>query len=206
MTKGKPQERGGKFARVEFGPEHRATARALFEGRPGTTIEEVALEIGAAPSTVRRWKFESAKAGRPWRAARHKAPALAGRAGEIANQHAMRIAELGPAADGEQAHQAAEIATADQVAAELRATVIDRHRKEWSAPRKLAYDAIQKAATDPVTAYERAKLAKITAETLQIVQASERKAWGLDQQALGPDAEGVVVVVERTSKQLPCAD
>lgn len=83
-------------------------------------------------------------------------------------------------------------------AVNIRAAVLDRHRKEWSAPRKLAYDAIQKANSNPAEAFERAKLAKITAETLQIVQVGECRAYGLDQSARGADG-GTVVVVERTN-------
>ena len=66
----------------------------------------------------------------------------------------------------------------------------------WSAPRKLAYEAISKANTDPAGAFERAKLAKITAETLQIVQVGECRAFGLNHDARGSDG-GTVVVIER---------
>ncbi len=193
----RPDERGGRYTRAEFTAEHRAVARALFESQPGTTIVEVATQIGAAPPTVRRWKSQASAAGMPWRAARHKAPEMTGRAGEIANSHRMRLAELGPAADDERAQREAEIATADWHAAQLRAAVIDRHRLEWSAPRKIIYDAIKKVAEgDTAGGLERAKMAKIAAETLTLVQAGERRSWGLDAAALG-ECGGTVVVIER---------
>jgi hypothetical protein len=50
---------------------------------------------------------------------------------------------------------------------------------------------------DTAKAFDRAKLAKITAETLMIVQNGERKAWGLD---VGELPAGAVVVIERESK------
>lgn len=74
-------------------------------------------------------------------------------------------------------------------AVDVRAQVLDRHRKEWAAPRKIAYDAIAKGD------FERAKLAKISAETLTLIQAGECRAYGIK-----PDDKGdgrTVVVVER---------
>ncbi|CDH46958.1 hypothetical protein [Candidatus Contendibacter odensensis] len=69
-----------------------------------------------------------------------------------------------------------------------KATVLARHRNEWNAVRKLAYEAIQDGKHD----FEKAKLAKITSETLQIVQHNERKAWGLNDPApVATDTAGV---------------
>mgnify|MGYP002619561445 CR=1 FL=1 len=81
-------------------------------------------------------------------------------------------------------------AVVQDVAVKLRAEIADRHRKEWQAARKLSYEAIQ--AKD----FERAKLAKITSETIKIIQEGERKAWGLD--AADPQAGPSVVVIERS--------
>lgn len=74
-------------------------------------------------------------------------------------------------------------------AASRRAAVLDRHRKEADGPRKLVYQALQSCDI------EKAKLAKIVAESLRIVQELERKAWGLD---VG-DAQGGerLIVIER---------
>ncbi len=106
------------------------------------------------------------------------------------------MSELGKPLSDEVA--AAEVAreVSVQHGVEVRAAVLDRHRKEWAAPRKLAYEAIQKATSDPAGAYERAKLAKLTAETLQIVQVGECRAFGLNEAARGADG-GTVVVVQR---------
>ncbi|MBQ9536602.1 MAG: hypothetical protein IJU79_02305 [Desulfovibrionaceae bacterium] len=65
-------------------------------------------------------------------------------------------------------------AAAMQAAAEAKAAVIQRHKFEWEQHQHLVDSAI---ADDDFT---RAKLAKITAETIKIRQEGERKAWGLD--------------------------
>lgn len=79
--------------------------------------------------------------------------------------------------------------TGIEEAASRRAAVLDRHRKEADGPRKIAYQALQ---TGDI---EKAKLAKIVAESLKIVQELERKAWGLD----AGDVHGGerVIVIER---------
>lgn len=85
---------------------------------------------------------------------------------------------------------------------EIRAQVIEKHRREWVAARQLSYEAIK--GRD----FERAKLAKITAETIAIIQKSERVAYGLDI----PDDAGAragaqtTVVIEREALPPPSAD
>lgn len=197
---GKPREnltkvtsnRGGMHQPLRA-PDAKAAARAMYEATPGATCALVAQESGIPEGTIRRWK-----AAGGWKSAARTIPNLAGRAGELANSFKLKMQDLGkPLSDEVAANEAAkELST--QHAVDIRAAVLDRHRKEWSAPRKLAYDAIAKANTNPAEAFERAKLAKITAETLQIVQVGECRAFGLDQTARGADG-GTVVVVERTS-------
>lgn len=72
---------------------------------------------------------------------------------------------------------------------QARAEVINRHRREWSVSRGLVGEAVGKRD------FERAKLAKITSETLSIIQKGERAAWGLD--AADP-ADKPVVIIERS--------
>lgn len=59
-------------------------------------------------------------------------------------------------------------------AAERTAAVVNRHRDEWDSHMRLLNNAIKSED------FGKAKLAKITAETLKIRQDGERKAWGLD--------------------------
>lgn len=197
MTEKRSLIRGGVYSKVRAPEGAKAAARALYESRPGATIDEVAKEIGTPASTVRNWKAADTKAGLPWKPAPLRTPHLSGRAAEIANSHAMRLAELGPAAADEQVQREAEVATADQVAAEMRARVIQRHRAEWSGPRKIAYQAMQECSLD------KARLAKIMAETLQMIQAGERRSWGLNSEAFSPDP--TVIVIERTVEPAPAA-
>lgn len=64
-------------------------------------------------------------------------------------------------------------AEALSAAADRKIAVIERHRAEWQAQEKLSRDAVEQED------FEKAKLAKITAETLKIRQEGERKAWGI---------------------------
>lgn len=59
----------------------------------------------------------------------------------------------------------------------MRAKILDRHRKEWDGARNFVYKAIQNSDM------AKAKLGKITAETLQIIQKGERLAWGLESES-----------------------
>jgi hypothetical protein len=65
--------------------------------------------------------------------------------------------------------------------AERRAAIDQRRRLEWEEHRRHLKHAIDEAD------FESAKLAKITAETLQICQAGERRAWSLDSSQTKPD-------------------
>lgn len=78
-----------------------------------------------------------------------------------------------------------------ETATDLRANVITRHRKEWGVVRSMAYRAIQ------AQSFEQAKLAKISAEAVKIIQDGERKAWGLDAKENEGNTGAVKVVIER---------
>ena len=60
------------------------------------------------------------------------------------------------------------------------AEVVHRHRKEWEQVVLLRQEALKVRAENQKEAFDRSKLAKITAEMTNIQQAGERKAWGLD--------------------------
>ena len=66
------------------------------------------------------------------------------------------------------------------VAAERLVGIVHRHRREWEQVVALRQEALSGRAEDPKEAFERAKLAKITAEMTAIQQTGERRAWGLD--------------------------
>lgn len=58
-------------------------------------------------------------------------------------------------------------------AADAKAAVITRHKAEWEEHSRHIAEALREGD------FEKAKLAKITAETLKIRQEGERKAWGI---------------------------
>jgi hypothetical protein len=60
------------------------------------------------------------------------------------------------------------------------AEVVHRHRREWEQVVMLRQEALKVRVEDQKEAFDRSKLAKITAEMTAIQQAGERKAWGLD--------------------------
>lgn len=81
--------------------------------------------------------------------------------------------------------------TAD-LAVDMRARILERHRKEVDGVRNILYAAIRE------NNFEKAKLGKITSETVKIIQDIERKAWSLDAEGDSGGADGVVrVVIER---------
>ena len=184
------QVRGGKFAGLEDSAKHRAVARALFESKAGVTCDQVATEMGVAASTVRKWKALAATGGSPWRTQRRKLPELSGRAAAIADQHQMYLEQMGADPTDEQQQQA-ERRTADMVASEARAEIITRHRLEWQIVRKKLYEAIRAGDLAQV------RLARDSADAMDLMQKNERRAWGLDAVAFGPGGEAALVVVER---------
>jgi len=109
------------------------------------------------------------------------------RADALVNAEAAKKAE-----DAEYAAQAFE-----RVANE-RAEVIARHRREWADVRGLVDEALAVRADDPVEAFNRAKLAKITVEAVALRQAAECRAWGVG--AL--DSAGPVDYSKLTDEQL----
>lgn len=89
--------------------------------------------------------------------------------------------DSGASSDGADGSTEAELGStekAEKSAVELRAELIERHRTEWRAARSLLYRSMRIGKT--ATGFDAAKFSKISAETLSIIQAGERKAWGLD--------------------------
>lgn len=164
-------------------PDRMAAARALFEGKPYSTLNSVAEEAGVLPYWVRRWQREQS-----WAKASRAVPGLSAMAVRAADNFKTKMSEIGKPLDDEVAAAEAAKEASTAFAVDLRSSVIDRHRKEWSAPRKIAYEAVQKGD------FERAKLAKITAETLTLIQSGECRAYGITHDARGADGQTLVVV------------
>lgn len=73
-------------------------------------------------------------------------------------------------------------------AAEAKADVIRRHKAEWDRHKVIMDEALQNLD------FDRAKLAKITAETLKIRQDGERRAWGITDKTEAEVSGGLHVV------------
>jgi len=164
--------------------ETKLQARALWEGNPSATAFSVAKDIGRSRSSVLRWM----KAGNWRKLPAKKVNAMAQKAADNYNQE---LSKLGPEITAEQKEEAASKAI-EATAVEVRAAVLERHRKEWAAPRSISYEAIKERN------FDKAKLAKITAETLLLIQSGERKAYGMDAKDPNPtETEDSIIVIER---------
>lgn len=182
--------------RKRLSPDEWTAARLAWESDPNMTMGRLADVLGITKQSVHARIKKAAAAGDPWEKQQALSD-LAARAQRIADRQAARAsaddAGKPDKADRSVSKKADEpdippIPDAD-TPVNQRAEVIARHRREWSVVRGLSGEAIK--GRD----FERAKLAKITSETLKIMQDGERKAWGLD--AIDPEKQAPVVVIER---------
>lgn len=167
-------------------------ARMRWEADPTVSGADIARDLGVSRNAVnQRIKREE------WKRVSDQKD-LARRAYDRADEEAARQQREERArelvAAGREREAAAERARAEQtveVAVDMRATILGRHRKELDGARNLVYEAIK--GKD----FDKAKLGKITAEALVIIQNGERKAWGLDSEDKGGNGGEVKVVIER---------
>lgn len=153
----------------------RATAKTLYEaGRE--TIKQIAAEIGVSRRTVERW---SALDG--WERVKNTQEQS-----ERAHRIASRLSEIPENAKLEEREKIIKEIT-EQQAIDERADLLVRHRREWQLSRVLMAEAVRDRSTD------KAKMAKVIAETTSITQKGERLAWGLDTDACSK----VQVIIER---------
>lgn len=160
----------------------RAAARLMYESTPARLID-VAEEFKVTGRTIANWSAADASAGSPWQ--KLNSPQITERANAVADQISSAVANVA----GEDERQAITAQLREDAAVSQRAQLLDRHRQELNGPRKLLYEAMTKRDAELV------KLAKGAAETLRILQESERRAWGLDPAAVDKPS---VVVIERS--------
>ena len=164
----------------------REAARIIYESNPTLKLSDVANEIGAAAQTVKQWSSADGGWGK-----NEAIPLAASKAArDLVNQYKTSLAEYGPEITPDDREKVRLDLTLEK-AIDLRVAVLERHRKEWSGPRTIAYEAMKKKD------FDLAKLAKTLAETLKITQEGERKAWQIDR----PDeqsSQNVTVVIERS--------
>lgn len=157
-------------------------ARILYEGTHGMTIAQLAeiTQIHARTLKIycrdQNWKKDlDTKHGGSTDAAKQALAMFEGQ-------------ELVRAEEGEQTSEDAS-AISEPLPSE-RDKVLERHKAEWSVPRTMASEAVRLRATNPMQAFERAKMAKITAESLKIIQDGERRAHGIDK----PDGDHTLLL------------
>lgn len=167
-------------------------ARMRWEADPTVSGAEIARDLGVSRNAVnQRIKREE------WKRVSDQKD-LARRAYDRADEEAARLLREERArelvAEGRQREAEAERTRVEQtadVAIDMRATILGRHRKELDGARNLVYEAIKSKD------FDKAKLGKITAEALVIIQNGERKAWGLDAEERENAGGSVKVVIER---------
>lgn len=164
-------------------------ARILYEGTSGLTMARLAEQTGIAKRTL-----SAAARTQGWsKKLATKDGGVTADATAVAT-HFERVAEQRAAAPTPVEPNPVAETISEPLPSEIN-ELLNRHRREWLAPRAMSSEALKIRDSDPVKAFERAKLAKITAETLKLVQDGERKAFGLD---VGVDVpKGHVVVIER---------
>jgi hypothetical protein len=183
-----------------------AIARARWEGEPRCSYADLADFLGISKQAVGK---RAIKEG--W-TKKLNLTAIAGRAHTVADRHIAREAVDAPKLPGSVDEQSPSSATlpysgvalgavtqaipdsknatpemlaqaVEDAAVDARAEILKRHRTEWVAPRNQIYKALKS------TDIDQAKLAKLAAETLKLIQDGERKAWGLDNgEEQGPGA------------------
>lgn len=163
-------------------------ARILYEGTRGMSLADLSVQTDIP---LRLLKQRSRDDG--WRKRQETA-----NGGQTADAEAVAEAFKTAPPPETTTDKAVVVETANHVGAPMPSVideVLERHRREWAAPRGLSAEALRLRESNPSKAFERAKMAKITAETLKLVQDGERKAYGID---AGVDLPaGSVVVIER---------
>lgn len=171
--------------------EQRAAARAVYESTPECTFVHVAQQLSLPVETVRQWADEAKMSGSPWRML-HKWEAerrVGGKAELVADIRETQAEAQAQAQAVVDAQEAGVVEVQPGVNAEL----LKRHRQEWVGPRALVYQAIKLGQKGNVEgALAMAKLGKMSAEALTLVQAGERQAHGVR-----PGEDGATVVIER---------
>lgn len=162
----------------DFGPRpgqadaYRA-AKAYYIANKGVTLRPLSKKFGVEVQRLERWAYRF-----KWAEQKNHAYFVSGdrmddQAREIADRQTEKKSVYGQEITAEQSADVVAELSEEEVAAK-RADIIGKHRKEWAAPRALSVEAVRERN------FERAKLAKITAETLKLVQDGERRAWGID--------------------------
>lgn len=169
--------------------------RMLWEANPTYLAKDVAAALGVSEAAVsqrikkQEWKRVGSQTEIARRAYDKADQEAAEEARREAKEKAQKLIAEGKAEEARKEQVRVEQTT--ELAVDMKASILNRHRKELDGSRNIIYEAIRNKD------FEKAKLGKITAEALCIVQNGERKAWGFDSEEKNPTAGEVRVVIER---------
>ncbi len=170
-----------------------AAIRLEWEGEPTATFGQLGEKHGVDKASISR-------------AAKREGWAKTGQLDGI-NESAQRKADARCDSEGnatQRKRNAGDLATRDE-SIDVRAEVLERHRKEWAELegfRKVALATMKKAhdAGDKET-WQLAKIAADTAKqnlsALETKQNGERRAWGLGETESSSDASAKITRIER---------
>lgn len=166
-----------------------AGAAATLAAVPGASVPLVAEALGETHSRLRSaLKKDPTVSTDPIRHQSAKAAEVTARAHEAVSRAQTELSGPELPSVGAVAER-----VAGTMAVDVATKVLTRHRKEWDVPRGLLGEAVQaRTSMGTQEAFERAKLAKIAAETLTLVQMGECRAYGIKSGDVGP-----VIEVER---------
>ena len=174
--------------------ERYVAARVLYETIPGMTVERLAQETGISEKAL---KTRNQKDGGWKHTPLFPRTPMSEAAQQVADRYTGKVADYGDEISAEHKH-AAQVETAVEVAVDMRAQLLDRHRREWQPFRTRVYKQVDpRSGMSEKDRFEMSKTTKINAETLAIIQMNERKAWGLDKPGESDTTQGVTVVIER---------
>jgi hypothetical protein len=177
------------MARQPIDPAILAGAAATLAAVPGATMSNVGEAVGVNHQRLgKRIREVHGLSTNPLRMNDAKSAAITDAAHEAVNRAQVELA--GP--DMPTVAEAAE-RVAGAMAVDVTTRVLTRHRKEWEVPRGLLAEAVKaRGSKGTQEAFDMAKLAKISAETLTLVQQGECRAFGIKAGEVGP-----VIEVER---------
>lgn len=150
-------------------PDTWLAARQQWEADPTATFESISLIVGVSRAAVSK---------------------RADKEGWERPQNLRQIVEKAQLqADAKVTPQLREVAevtgkSTQQAAVDVRADLLELHRKDWRLHRDLF--PLENIAAD----FDEGKKAKISAEMTLLRQKGERQAYGLDDGAAGPEADG----------------
>lgn len=166
---------GGKKkpAKVVLSDKDWEAIKAEYESGPeGTSLRSLARP-GASHQTIARRAREG-----NWKRIDPASPAIRKAVDKAADAKSADIPapEVEVVADEPRTNTSLTVISplGEAAAIEARASVLSRHRLEWGAVRNRVYAGLQQ------NKFDKLKEGKIAAEALSIIQAGERKAWGLD--------------------------